>query len=150
MRETPHFVLVHGAGHGAWCWYKIRSLMETSGHLVTCLDLKGAGIDPSDPNTIFTLEDYDQPLANFLSNLPQNEKVQIYTCYICNQDLLIGIFACLVGNFGGTQRGRSQPDERNTQVPSQNSHGHLRRSQHVKAWFLHRSRYQRCNISSSS
>lgn len=82
--ETPssgvrrQFVLVHGAGHGAWCWYKIRSLLETSGHEITCLDLKGSGIDPSDPNTIFTLEDYDQPLANFLSNLPQNQKVHLH------------------------------------------------------------------------
>jgi pimeloyl-ACP methyl ester carboxylesterase len=77
-RVRPQFVLVHGAGHGAWCWYKIRSLLETSGHEITCLDLKGSGIDPSDPNTIFTLEDYDQPLANFLSNLPQNQKVHIH------------------------------------------------------------------------
>ncbi|XP_059428964.1 methylesterase 17-like [Corylus avellana] len=81
MSGTPsgnvraQFVVVHGAGHGAWCWYKIRSLMETSGHQMTCLDLKGAGIDPSDPNTIFSLEDYHQPLATFLSNLPQNQKV---------------------------------------------------------------------------
>jgi hypothetical protein len=84
MSETPpsggvraQFVVVHGAGHGAWCWYKIRSLMETSGHQMTCLDLKGAGIDPSDPNTIFSLEDYHHPLATFLSNLPLNQKVHV-------------------------------------------------------------------------
>ncbi|GMN23329.1 hypothetical protein TIFTF001_000087 [Ficus carica] len=70
-----HFVLVHGASHGAWCWYRIRTLIETSGHKVTCLDLKGSGIDPSDPNTIFTLADYNQPLFTFLSSLPPNQKV---------------------------------------------------------------------------
>lgn len=79
IETTPtgkqHFVLVHGVGHGAWCWYKVRSLMEPSGYKVTCIDLKGAGIEPSDPNTVLTLEDYDQPLANFLSTLPQDEKV---------------------------------------------------------------------------
>ena len=88
-----HFVLVHGASHGAWCWYRIRTLIETSGHKVTCLDLKGSGIDPSDPNTIFTLADYNQPLFTFLSSLPPNEKVhtniatytyiKIVSCCIC-------------------------------------------------------------------
>ncbi|KAL3565891.1 hypothetical protein D5086_033937 [Populus alba] len=73
--QKPHFVLVHGACHGAWCWYKIRCLMETSGYKVTCLDLKSAGIDQSNPNTILTLDEYDAPLIDFLSNLPHDEKV---------------------------------------------------------------------------
>ncbi|KAI5568093.1 hypothetical protein POPTR_013G158200v4 [Populus trichocarpa] len=71
-----HFVLVHGVCHGAWCWYKIRCLMEKSGHKVTCLDLKSAGIDQSNPNTILTFDEYNAPpLTRFLSNLPDNEKV---------------------------------------------------------------------------
>ncbi|KAE8712688.1 hypothetical protein F3Y22_tig00110236pilonHSYRG00040 [Hibiscus syriacus] len=73
--EKIHFVMVHGFGHGAWCWYKIRSLLEASGYKVSCIDLKGSGIDPSDPNTIFTFQDYNEPLINLLSNLPQNQKV---------------------------------------------------------------------------
>ncbi|XP_062085702.1 methylesterase 17-like, partial [Humulus lupulus] len=56
-----HFVLVHGSSHGAWCLYKIRALIETSGHKVTCLDLKGSGIDSADPNTIFTFAQYNCP-----------------------------------------------------------------------------------------
>ncbi|XVE81665.1 hypothetical protein DITRI_Ditri15bG0083300 [Diplodiscus trichospermus] len=70
-----HFVAVHGFGHGAWCWYKIRYLFEALDYKVTCLDLKGSGIDPSDPNTIFTFQDYNKPLIDLLSNLPENEKV---------------------------------------------------------------------------
>ncbi|XVF65497.1 hypothetical protein PTKIN_Ptkin09bG0254200 [Pterospermum kingtungense] len=70
-----HFVMVHGFGHGAWCWYKIRTLLEASDYKVTCLDLKGSGIDRSDPNTIFTFQDYNKPLIDLLSNLPENEKV---------------------------------------------------------------------------
>ncbi|KAJ8751345.1 hypothetical protein K2173_016536 [Erythroxylum novogranatense] len=72
---NPHFVLIHGASHGAWCWYKIRRLLETSAYKVTCLDLKGAGIDTSNPNTILTFQDYNKPLLDFLANLPDNEKV---------------------------------------------------------------------------
>ncbi|XP_030503352.2 methylesterase 17-like [Cannabis sativa] len=69
------FVLVHGSSHGGWCWYKIRTLLETSGHKVTCLDLKASGIDSSDPNTILTFDHYNQPLTNFMASLPPNQKV---------------------------------------------------------------------------
>jgi pimeloyl-ACP methyl ester carboxylesterase len=34
-----HFVLVHGAYHGAWCWDLLRPELERSGHRVTAVDL---------------------------------------------------------------------------------------------------------------
>ncbi|XP_009784670.1 methylesterase 17-like [Nicotiana sylvestris] len=74
--QRTHFVLVHGIGGGGWCWYKIRSLMENSGYKVTCLDLKGAGIDQADPNTIISFDEYNKPLIDFLSStLPDSEQV---------------------------------------------------------------------------
>ncbi|XP_042510753.1 methylesterase 17-like [Macadamia integrifolia] len=73
--SSLHFVLVHGIGHGAWCWYKIRCLLESSGHKVSCLDLKSAGIDPSDVSSVLTFDDYNQPLIDFLSALPLNDQV---------------------------------------------------------------------------
>ncbi|PIA59690.1 hypothetical protein AQUCO_00400527v1, partial [Aquilegia coerulea] len=74
--STPqHFVLVHGISGGAWCWYKIRCLLENSGYKVSCIDLKSAGIDSSDPDTVLTFEDYNKPLIDFLSTLPENEKI---------------------------------------------------------------------------
>ncbi|KAK9128184.1 hypothetical protein Syun_016981 [Stephania yunnanensis] len=63
-----HFVLVHGIGGGAWCWYRIRTLLERCGHKVSCVDLKSSGIDPSDPNTIVSFEDYNKPLIDLLHN----------------------------------------------------------------------------------
>ncbi|KAL6956580.1 hypothetical protein U1Q18_040662 [Sarracenia purpurea var. burkii] len=42
-----HFVLVHGLGHGAWCWYKLIPLLEFGGHNVTALDMTA-----SDKNVI--------------------------------------------------------------------------------------------------
>ncbi|PRQ47821.1 putative 3-oxolaurate decarboxylase [Rosa chinensis] len=39
-----HFVLVHGASHGAWCWYKLATLLTSAGHNVTTLDLPTSGI----------------------------------------------------------------------------------------------------------
>ncbi|KAK8307101.1 hypothetical protein V6Z12_D03G171400 [Gossypium hirsutum] len=73
--EKLYFVVVHVFGHGAWCWYKIRSLLEASGYKVSCIDLKGSGMDPSDPSIIFSFQDYNKPLIDLLSNLPHNEKV---------------------------------------------------------------------------
>lgn len=73
---TPfHLVFVHGAMHGAWCWYKVRSHLESLGHKVSCLDLKSSGIDLSDPNTISSFEEYNKPLFDFMSNLQDDEKV---------------------------------------------------------------------------
>ncbi|KAK4382909.1 Methylesterase 17 [Sesamum angolense] len=72
----PHFVLVHGLGGGAWCWYKIRCLMENSGYRVSCLDLKGAGMDPTDPNTVLSFNDYNKPLLDFLSSLDDNDQAR--------------------------------------------------------------------------
>ncbi|KAL5720776.1 hypothetical protein ACHQM5_013413 [Ranunculus cassubicifolius] len=71
----PHYVLVHGVGNGGWCWYKIRSLLEASGYKVSCIDLKSGGIDPSDPNSLLVFEDYNKPLIDFLSTLPENQKI---------------------------------------------------------------------------
>lgn len=75
LPPLSHFVFVHGAMHGAWCWYKIRTHLEAQGYKVSCLDLASAGIDRSDPDTIFELEEYDKPLIEFMLKLPENEKV---------------------------------------------------------------------------
>ena len=39
------FVLVHGAWHGGWCWYKIAHRLQERGHHVMAPDLQGLGID---------------------------------------------------------------------------------------------------------
>src|SRR5262249_22410272 len=52
-----HFVLVHGAWHGAWVWYRVRALLEAEGHTVTVLDLPSHGIDRT-PAKGITLADY--------------------------------------------------------------------------------------------
>ncbi|GAB4837165.1 hypothetical protein Ancab_002076 [Ancistrocladus abbreviatus] len=65
--EGAHIVLVHGLGSGAWCWYKVRCLLEASGYKVTCIDLKSAGVDPSTPDSVQSFEEYNQPLFDFFS-----------------------------------------------------------------------------------
>ncbi|CAL5204197.1 unnamed protein product [Lathyrus oleraceus] len=70
-----HFVFVHGISGGSWCWYKISCLMENSGYKVSCIDLKSGGIDQSHADSVLTFDDYNKPLIDFLSDLPDNEKV---------------------------------------------------------------------------
>lgn len=72
---NEHLVLVHGEGHGGWCWFKLRWLLEGSGYRVTCIDLAGGGVDPTDPNTVRSFEQYDKPLLDLISALPEGEKV---------------------------------------------------------------------------
>ncbi|KAL6653467.1 hypothetical protein ACP70R_009045 [Stipagrostis hirtigluma subsp. patula] len=78
MDDVPkgkeHFVLVHGAGHGAWCWFKLVCLIKGSGHRVTCIDLAGAAGTFVDPNDVRSFDDYDAPLVDFMAALPDGEK----------------------------------------------------------------------------
>ncbi|KAH7520756.1 hypothetical protein FEM48_Zijuj08G0179200 [Ziziphus jujuba var. spinosa] len=73
--EQNHFVLVHGACHGAWCWYKIIPRLESAGHLVTALDLSASGINMKSVEDLHTFADYSKPLLDFLVSLPPHEKV---------------------------------------------------------------------------
>ncbi len=65
-RDGKHFVLIHGAWHGAWCWYKIVAGLEEAGQRATALDLPSGGIDGTPPSTV-TL----QAQATFLDSLSQ-------------------------------------------------------------------------------
>lgn len=73
--ETNHFVLVHGGGFGAWCWYKTIALLEDAGFKVNSIDLTGSGIHSFDTNKITSLSQYVMPLINFLEKLGDSEKV---------------------------------------------------------------------------
>ncbi|KFK38476.1 hypothetical protein AALP_AA3G117800 [Arabis alpina] len=75
MKKPPHFVLIHGMSLGSWSWYKIKCLMEASGFTVTCIDLKSCGIDSSSADSLTSFDQYNQPLIDFLSSLPEQEQV---------------------------------------------------------------------------
>lgn len=71
-----HFVLVHGACHGAWSWYKLKPLLESAGHRVTAVDLAAAGINMRSITDLQSMADYSQPLLEFLANsVSPKEKV---------------------------------------------------------------------------
>jgi pimeloyl-ACP methyl ester carboxylesterase len=61
------FVLVHGAFHGAWCWHKIVSRLESRGHSVVALDLPGHGQVSAGPQ-FPTADDYFSHVAGVVEN----------------------------------------------------------------------------------
>ncbi|KAL6211645.1 hypothetical protein ACLB2K_016868 [Fragaria x ananassa] len=63
--DKKHFVLVHGSCHGAWSWYKIVTLMRSSGHNVTALDLEASGVDPQQANDLHSISNYFKPLRDY-------------------------------------------------------------------------------------
>ncbi|KAK4840138.1 hypothetical protein QYF36_000773 [Acer negundo] len=56
--EKKHFVLVHGACNGAWCWYKVLTLLESSGHRVTAIDLGAFGVNLKRLDEIASVSNY--------------------------------------------------------------------------------------------
>ncbi|XP_057770132.1 salicylic acid-binding protein 2-like isoform X1 [Salvia miltiorrhiza] len=72
-----HIVLVHGACHGAWCWFKLKPLLEAAGHRVTALDLAASGIDRRSLQDLRSFADYSQPLLELMAAIPAEEKVVV-------------------------------------------------------------------------
>ncbi|XP_047160328.1 salicylic acid-binding protein 2-like [Vigna umbellata] len=74
-KDRKHFVLVHGACHGAWSWYKLKPLLESAGHKVTALDLAASGINMRKIDDVNTFAVYNQPLLQLLATTLPNQKV---------------------------------------------------------------------------
>ncbi|MEU7632915.1 alpha/beta fold hydrolase [Nocardia sp. NPDC049220] len=64
------FVLVHGAAHGAWCWYKVAARLEAAGHRVITPDLPGHGIDRT-PMQGLSINDYAIAVESILNTLDE-------------------------------------------------------------------------------
>lgn len=60
------FVLVHGAWHGAWCWYKVLPLLERAGHQAIAIDLPSLGKDRT-PLAAATLASYADAVCEALA-----------------------------------------------------------------------------------
>lgn len=59
------FVLVHGAWHGGWCWYKVAALLRQKGHTVLAPDLPGHGRDQTPINAV-SMQSYAQRVADVM------------------------------------------------------------------------------------
>ena len=57
------FVLVHGAWHGGWCWYKVVARLEAAGHRVLAPDLLSLGRDKTPVHGVTLAQWADQIAA---------------------------------------------------------------------------------------
>jgi pimeloyl-ACP methyl ester carboxylesterase len=73
-QRQHHFVLVHGVCHGAWCWYRVATLLTSAGHRVTALDMAGCGASPARGEDVASFEDYSRPLLDTVAALPPGEQ----------------------------------------------------------------------------
>ena len=73
--EGKHYVLVHGASGGAWCWFKLKPKLKSSGNKVSVLDLAASGIHPKRIQDVANFAEYCEPLLDLLGSLPESEKV---------------------------------------------------------------------------
>jgi pimeloyl-ACP methyl ester carboxylesterase len=64
-----HFVLVHGAWHGGWCWEGVISALERAGHTAEAPTLPGHG--EADDRADVGFEDYVQALVEVLQRQPE-------------------------------------------------------------------------------
>lgn len=60
------FVLIHGAWHGAWCWYKVLPLLERGGHSVIAPDLPGLGKDTT-PLHLVSLDSWVESVCEIVA-----------------------------------------------------------------------------------
>jgi alpha-beta hydrolase superfamily lysophospholipase len=73
-KKQHHFVLVHGICHGAWCWYKVATLLSSAGHRVTALDMAACGASPGRAEEVPSLQEYSRPLLAAVAGLQPEEK----------------------------------------------------------------------------
>ncbi|XP_020580994.1 salicylic acid-binding protein 2-like [Phalaenopsis equestris] len=76
-KEALRVILIHGSCHGAWCWYKLLAELQSKGYnSVTAIDLAASGADSRRiPEDVRTFKDYNRPLMEFMSTVPDGEKV---------------------------------------------------------------------------
>lgn len=63
-----NFLLIHGAWHGAWCWYKTLPALQALGHKAAAIDLPSHGIDRT-PVSDITLAVYGQRVAEAVTRI---------------------------------------------------------------------------------
>lgn len=73
------YVLVHGAWHGAWCWYRIIARLRRASHRVIAPDLLGLGLDCA-PSGRVTLERWTRQIARVVESSPEPVVLVGHSC----------------------------------------------------------------------
>ncbi|KAK4477493.1 hypothetical protein RD792_016719 [Penstemon davidsonii] len=73
--QPKHFLAIHGVGHGAWVYYKLKPRIEATGHKFRPISLAAAGNSTKKLEEVRSLHDYTLPLLEALAAVPEGEKV---------------------------------------------------------------------------
>jgi pimeloyl-ACP methyl ester carboxylesterase len=65
-KGMAHFVLIHGAWHGAWCWQRVLPLLRAAGHAADAVTLTGVGERAHLLTRNVTLETHIADVMNFI------------------------------------------------------------------------------------
>jgi pimeloyl-ACP methyl ester carboxylesterase len=65
---AKHFVLLHGAWHGGWCWDGVVKALEEAGHTAEAPTMPGHG--PKDDRSGIRFEDYVEAIVRVLAQQP--------------------------------------------------------------------------------
>ena len=63
------YILVHGAWHGGWCWYRVANGLRRASHRVLAPDLMSLGVDRTPPGGI-TLDTWTGQIAALAASQP--------------------------------------------------------------------------------
>lgn len=72
--QPKQFLAIHGVGHGAWVYYKVKPRMEALGYKFSPISLAAAGNSPKKLEEVRSLHDYTTPLLEALAAVPEGEK----------------------------------------------------------------------------
>ena len=64
-----HFVLIHGAWHGGWCWSGVIQELEKAGHTAEAPTMPGH--NPDDDRSQIKFDDYIDKISDVLSRQPR-------------------------------------------------------------------------------
>ncbi|MBN1630180.1 MAG: alpha/beta fold hydrolase [Thermoleophilia bacterium] len=64
-----HFVLIHGAWHGGWCWDGVIAELEKAGHTAEAPTMPGHS--PDDDRSTIEFDDYVQAIVDVMQRQPE-------------------------------------------------------------------------------
>ena len=64
--NKPHFLLIHGAWHGAWVWNEISEILRYQGHSVSTPNLTGLGEKKHLLSSKITIETFIEDVVNHI------------------------------------------------------------------------------------
>ena len=75
------FVLVHGAGHGSWCWNDVAPLLRGQGHIVLAPTLEGVGERLHEATSLTGLYRHADEIAGIVRNCEAQKVVLVGHSY---------------------------------------------------------------------